>query len=96
MKARTGIAALLLFALPMFAYASCDSVKASIDAKIKANGVSSYTLEVVAADKADAAGKVVGQCEGDKKIVYTRGSAAAPADKHAAPAAPASPSSSGG
>ncbi len=96
MKARTGIAALLLFALPMFAYASCDSVKAGIDAKIKANGVSSYTLEVVAADKADAAGKVVGQCEGGKKIVYTRGNTTAPADKHVAPAAPASTSSSGG
>ena len=96
MQARTGIAALLLFALPMFAYASCDSVKASIDAKIKANGVSSYTLEVVAADKADTAGKVVGQCEGDKKIVYTRGDNAAPAAKHAAPVAPASTSSSGG
>ena len=96
MKALTGIAALLLFALPMFAHASCDSVKASIDAKIKANGVSSYTLEVVAADKADAAGKVVGQCEGDKKIVYTRGSAAAAADKRAAPAQPASSSTSGG
>ena len=96
MKARTGIAALLLFALPMFAYASCDSVKASIDAKIKANGVSSYTLEVVAADKADAAGKVVGQCEGDKKIVYTRGNNTAPAEKHAVPAAPAASSSSGG
>ena len=96
MKASTGIAALLLFALPMFAYASCDSVKASIDAKIKANGVSSYTLEVVAADKADAAGKVVGHCEGDKEIVYTRGSAAAPADKMPAPAKPASASSSAG
>ncbi|MEO8780090.1 MAG: DUF1161 domain-containing protein [Rhodanobacter sp.] len=94
MKARTGIAALLLFALPMFAYASCDSVKAGIDAKIKANGVSSYTLEVVAADKADAAaGKVVGECEGDKKIVYSRGNTTAPADQHAAPA---SASSSGG
>lgn len=96
MNARSGIAALLLFALPMFAYASCDSVKAGIDAKIKANGVTSYTLEVVPADQADAAGKVVGQCEGGKKIVYTRGSAAAPADKNAAPAQPASSGSSGG
>lgn len=96
MKVRTGIAALLLFALPVFAYASCDSVKAGIDAKIKANGVSSYTLEVVAADQADAAGKVVGQCEGNKKIVYARGSAGAPADKTAAPAQPAPSSSSGG
>ena len=59
--------------MPIFACASCDSVKAGIDAKIKANAVSSYTLEVVAADKADTAGTVVGQCEGNKKIVHTRG-----------------------
>lgn len=52
---------------------SCDDVKADIDAKIKANGVSSYTLEVV--DKGSAAdGKVVGTCDGGtKEIVYKRG-----------------------
>lgn len=96
MNARFGIAALLLFALPLFAHASCDAVKASIDAKIKANGVHSYTLEVVPVAQADTTGKVVGQCEGDKKIVYTRGSASAAADNGAAPAQPASASSSGG
>jgi hypothetical protein len=52
---------------------SCDDVKADIDAKIKANGVSSYTLEAV--DKGSVAdGKVVGTCEGgSKEIVYKRG-----------------------
>ncbi|OOG41392.1 DUF1161 domain-containing protein [Rhodanobacter sp. C05] len=84
-----GIAVLLL-ALPMMAHASCDAVKSSIDAKIKANGVSGYTLDVVSADQADAGGSVVGQCEGSKKIVYTRGSAdksdnTAPADASSAP-----------
>jgi hypothetical protein len=52
---------------------SCDDVKADIDAKIKAKGVSSYTLEAV--DKGSVAdGKVVGTCEGgSKEIVYKRG-----------------------
>lgn len=52
---------------------SCDDVKAEIDAKIKAKGVASYTLEAV--DKGSAAdGKVVGTCEGgSKEIVYKRG-----------------------
>ncbi|WP_346833295.1 DUF1161 domain-containing protein [Pseudomonas abietaniphila] len=52
---------------------SCDDVKADIDAKIKAKGVSSYTLEAV--DKGSAAdGKVVGTCDGgSKEIVYKRG-----------------------
>lgn len=57
----------------MAAGKSCDDVKADIDAKIKAKGVSSYTLEAV--DKGSAAdGKVVGTCEGGtKEIVYKRG-----------------------
>lgn len=51
----------------------CDELKAEIDAKIQANGVPAYTLEVV--DK-DAAGdkQVVGSCAaGTKEIVYQRG-----------------------
>ena len=57
----------------MAAGKSFDDVKADIDAKIKAKGVSSYTLEAV--DKGSAAGgKVVGTCEGgSKEIVYKRG-----------------------
>ncbi len=74
MNKRFGLMALLFLALPVMAHASCDEVKSSIDAKIKANGVSNYKLEVVSGDNAaDAGGKVVGNCEGDKKIVYTRG-----------------------
>jgi hypothetical protein len=57
----------------MAAGKSCDDVKAEIDAKIKANGAASYTLEAV--DKGAAAdGKVVGTCDGGtKEIVYKRG-----------------------
>jgi hypothetical protein len=63
----------------------CDQVQAGIDAKIKANGVNSYTLDVVpAAEVKDQ--KVVGSCEGgSKKIVYTRAPATAkPATETAA------------
>jgi hypothetical protein len=78
MKSRTFVAALTLMALPLFAHASCETVRSDIDAKIKANGVSNYSLEVVAADQADKGeGKVVGQCEGNKAIVYSRGESAA-------------------
>jgi hypothetical protein len=57
----------------MAAGKSCDDLKSEIDAKIKAKGASSYTLEVVAKGSA-ADGKVVGTCEGGaKKIVYKRG-----------------------
>ncbi len=73
MNKRFGFAALLLLALPLMAHASCDDVKSSIDAKIKAKGVTNYSLDVVSGDQAGNGGKVVGQCEGDKKIVYTRG-----------------------
>jgi len=57
----------------MAAGKSCDDVKADIDAKIKANGATSYSLEAV--DKGTAAdGKVVGTCEGgSKELVYKRG-----------------------
>lgn len=74
MKCRMFVAALPLITLPLFAHASCDAVKSSIDAKIKANGVSNYSLDIVAADQADkSGGKVVGQCESNKAIVYSRG-----------------------
>jgi hypothetical protein len=56
-----------------FAAKDCEELKAEIDAKIKANGITSYTLEIVAAD-APEDGKVVGTCGGgQKKIVYKRG-----------------------
>lgn len=83
----------LLFAACLFSFsipamASCDSLKAQIDAKLQAKGIPSYTLEIVPIAQADPApasgvaaaaparettGKVVGTCEGDtKQILYTR------------------------
>lgn len=67
------------------AMATCEDAKAQIDAKLQAKGISSYTLEVVPADKTkDTAasgvaatnttgGKIVGNCDNaTKNIVYTR------------------------
>lgn len=101
MKIRFSLMALALLSASFVAHASCDDVKSSIDAKIKANNVSNYSLDVVAKDKAGD-GKVVGQCDGGAKvIVYTRGEGknAGGADAAAKPpadsAAPAAASSSG-
>ncbi len=69
---------------------SCDDLKAEIAKKIEANGVKTYSLDIekgVAKDAAkdkekdkDAAGKIVGTCEGGtKKIVYSKTVPAAPA-----------------
>lgn len=51
---------------------SCEELKTEIAAKIEANGVKDYTLEVVASDYSGDA-KVVGTCDGGtKKIVYSK------------------------
>jgi hypothetical protein len=51
----------------------CKELQAEIDAKIKKNGVDKFSLDVVDAN-AQAAGKVVGTCDGgSKKIVYKKG-----------------------
>lgn len=51
----------------------CEELKAQIEAKIKANGVTEYTLAIVDKDAPDD-GKVVGTCGGGtKKILYKRG-----------------------
>ncbi len=50
----------------------CDELKAEIEAKIKANGSTNYTLDIVPNDQVGDR-KVVGSCEGGtKKIVYVR------------------------
>ena len=62
---------------PFAAYAQtaakpCEELKSEIAKKMDANGVKSYSLDIVEKDK-DAPGKVVGTCDGNtKKIVYTR------------------------
>ncbi|MBI5890440.1 MAG: DUF1161 domain-containing protein [Nitrosomonadales bacterium] len=82
---RNLLLAACLFSFSLSAMASCDEVKAQIDAKLQAKGVVSYTLEIVpvaaaaaapaAASDAAAApapaptGKVVGNCEGETKQI---------------------------
>jgi hypothetical protein len=51
----------------------CAQLQAEIDAKIKANGASGYSLEVVERGT-NASGEVVGTCEGGtRQIVYRKG-----------------------
>ena len=50
----------------------CEELKAEIAAKIDANGVTNYTLEIVPNEQVGDR-KVVGSCDGGtKKIVYVR------------------------
>ena len=59
---------------------SCEGLRAQIEAKISAAGVTQFAVLVVDAN-APAAGQVVGSCElGTRKIVYQReGAESAPA-----------------
>ena len=68
------VAASLLLASPVFAQVKpCEELKSEIDAKIRKNGVTEFTLTIVEKD-APEDGKVVGTCDGGtKKIVYKRG-----------------------
>ena len=73
MKKLIVAAALLMITTPAYAMKACDELKSEIDAKLKAKGVKSYSLEIVPnAQVKDQ--KVVGTCDGGtKKIVYKRG-----------------------
>jgi outer membrane lipoprotein-sorting protein len=72
------VAAAIIF-LPACTHAqakACEELKTEIAAKLDQKGVKGYSLEIVAKDQ-DAAGKVVGTCEGGaKKIVYQKGAPA--------------------
>ena len=50
-----------------------EELKAEIETKIQAAGVSSYTLEIVANDEVHDQNMVVGSCDGgSKKIIYQK------------------------
>jgi len=73
MKKLIVAAVLLMIATPAFAMKACEELKLEIDAKLKAKGVKSYSLEIVPNEQVKD-GKVVGTCDGGtKKIVYKRG-----------------------
>jgi len=72
MRTFAAAALLLMFATPAFAAKPCEELKSEIEAKLKANGVENYTLDIVANDDVKDQ-KVIGSCEGGtKKIVYKR------------------------
>ena len=71
MRRFLGVLPLIVAAIPVSALArDCDGVKAEIDAKIKAKGVTNYALEIV--NGPDIKEKqIVGNCDGGaRKIVY--------------------------
>jgi hypothetical protein len=75
MKSLIAVVSLLLIASPALAQRkACEELKAEIEAKIKANGVPAFTLDIVANDQVkEGDGQVVGSCDGGtKKIVYKR------------------------
>ena len=72
MKRIVFMLAVLTTATNAFAAKSCEELKTEIAAKLKANGVKQYALEIVAAEQVGDR-KVVGSCAGGtKKIVYVR------------------------
>jgi len=72
MKRIAALIAALVLSFPVMAAKPCEELKREIAAKIEANGVNNYTLEIVPNDQVGEK-KVVGSCEGGtKKIVYTR------------------------
>lgn len=51
----------------------CEALKREIEVKVQASGVTSYTLEIVAASEVRDLNMVVGSCEGgSKKIIYQK------------------------
>ena len=73
---------------PAFSAATCEELQQSIEARIRANGVASFTVTPVDA-AASAPGQVVGTCDqGRRKLLYVRGAAAsAPAKPNPAASA---------
>ncbi|TDF83202.1 DUF1161 domain-containing protein [Pseudomonas sp. H9] len=72
---RVAIAVLtsLLATSALAAPKNCEELKAEIEAKIQANNVSSYTLEIVKNEEVHDQNMVVGSCEGGtKKIIYQK------------------------
>lgn len=80
--------AALAFAGAVHGAENCEALRAQIESKISAAGVTRFAVLTVDAN-APAAGQVVGSCElGTKKIVYQREDGSAPG---AAPVPPRSP-----
>lgn len=67
---------LILAAMTTSAFAKlkpCEELKAEIEAKIQAQNVSSYTLEIVSNGEVHDKNMIVGTCDnGTKKIIYQK------------------------
>jgi len=69
----TALLASLLATGALAAPKDCEELKAEIEAKIQANNVPSYTLEIVNNDEVHDQNMVVGSCAyGTKKIIYQK------------------------
>jgi hypothetical protein len=69
----------LLQAIPCSAL-SCDELKSEVEAKIRAAGVTTFSVTVVDAGMPPTTGKVVGTCDrGAKTLLYTQGMSTPPA-----------------
>lgn len=67
------VLASLLATAALAAPKPCEELKAEIEAKIQARGVSSYTLEIVPNAEVSDPNMIVGSCEGGtKKIIYQK------------------------
>ncbi|MCY1413245.1 hypothetical protein D9M71_286720 [compost metagenome] len=72
-RVATAVLASLLATSALAAPKNCEELKAEIEAKIQANNVSSYTLEIVKNEDVHDQNMVVGSCEGGtKKIIYQK------------------------
>ncbi|MDF9754240.1 hypothetical protein ACVWY1_000552 [Pseudomonas sp. TE6288] len=68
-----GVLASLLATAVLAAPKPCEELKAEIEAKIQANKVSSYTLEIVPNAEVSDPNMIVGSCDGGtKKIIYQK------------------------
>ena len=76
MRRLVGVAPLIVAVIPIAAQArDCNEVKAEIDAKIKAKGVTNYALQIVNGPDVKE-GQIVGNCDvGAKRIIYIKRSA---------------------
>lgn len=71
-RSTVAVVALLVAACAGAQTSSCETLRSEIEAKIRASGVTEFTVSVVDA-AAPAPGKVVGTCDrGAKKVVYVQ------------------------
>lgn len=89
---KNGLLVSMLLASSASAASTCEELRTQIEAKIRANGVASFSVSIVDAG-APAPGRVVGTCDrGAMKIAYVQHPGAATAPSRAsAPDRPVAP-----